>query len=66
MATSSELDGHALALKVSLEVSHEVELLREREAADDRLQNRAHGDVVLADEAAVVHVGEDAHEEPVG
>ena len=48
------------------QLKSELELLVECEAADNRLENSANGDVVLADETAVVDVGEDAHEEPEG
>ena len=63
-AAISELDGNALALEIALEVGHEVELLVDRQAADDRLEHRPDGDVVLSDDTAVVDVCEDAHEEP--
>ena len=61
----SELDGDTLPFEVPLQVAHELELLLDGEPADDELQNRANGDVCFADEAAVVDVGEDAHEESV-
>ena len=62
--TTLEPNRDTLALEVPLQVAHELELLRGREAADNELQNRPDGDVVLANEAAVVDVGEDTHEEP--
>lgn len=46
------------------EIAHELELLVESKARDDRLEHRPDGDVMRADERRVVHVREHAHQEP--
>lgn len=59
-----QLDTDTLTLKVMLEITHKLQLLVERKARDDGLQNRADRDVVFANERRVVHVNEHAHQEP--
>ena len=48
-----------------LQVAHELELLINCEARDDRLQHRADRDMVCADERRVIHVCEHAHQKPL-
>lgn len=53
-----------MAGKVSRQVPNKLDLLFNREPADDSLENRADCDPVLADQATVVHVGENTHQKP--
>lgn len=59
----SKLDCDTLALQISLQVRHELQLLVHGEPTDDHLEDRSHCDMVFADETAVIHICEDAHEE---
>ena len=59
------LNRNPAPFKVPSEIAHELDLLFEREARDDELEDVPDGDVVLLDKAAVVHVREDTHQESV-
>ena len=59
-----QLHQDALTFQVPFEVRHELKLLVNGKTADNRLEDGADSDVVLANEAAVVHIGEYTHEEP--
>jgi len=58
------LDRDALATEIVLEVLDELQLLLDREATDDRLKYGADGNVMLANEAAIIDVDKHAHQEP--
>lgn len=49
---------------ILLQVSHQLQLLLYRQPADYHLQYGSYSDVVLPNQAAVVHVGEHSHQEP--
>lgn len=55
--------GNPPALEVSLEISHELELLIKSQSRYNELQDIANSDVMFLNEAAVIHVGEYTHEE---
>jgi len=55
-------DRDALAVEIVLEIVDELQLFRDREPTDDRLQHRADIDVMFADKAAVVDVDKHPHQ----
>lgn len=54
-------NSNPLLLQVTSQVGNELELLADIQSADNGLQNRADGDMALANQASVVYVGEDPH-----
>jgi len=50
-------------MKIVLEIIDELQLLLNREATDDRLKYGADGNVMLANEAAIIDVDKHAHQE---
>jgi len=60
-----QVDRDTLVSEVSRQIPNKLDLLFDREPADNGLENGADCHSVFADQAAVIDVGEDTHQEPV-
>ena len=59
----AQVDGDTLVSKVSRQVLNKLDLLLDREPADNRLEDGPNCHFVFPDQAAVIDVGEDTHQE---
>jgi len=58
-----QVDGDTLASEVSRQIPNKLDLLFDREPADDGLEDGADCHSVFADQTAIIDVGEDTHQE---